>query len=79
MQRASFPKLLLAFLSLFFCACAHGPQVPVYISNPEKGGMDWANQKDGGFVPYVKTDKFICLAPADAQTLLNYCGAPQSK
>ena len=62
------------FLAFELVACANGPKVTVYVSNPAKGGMDFADEKTNvkGFVPYSSTDKFIALTPQDAETLLNY-------
>jgi hypothetical protein len=71
-------QFLLVMLSLAFeVGCAHGPKVTVFVSDPGKGGMEFANQATGakGFVPYSATEKFIALTPQDAETLLNYCGA----
>lgn len=57
--------------SLAACTTA-GPKVIIYVSNPKLGGMDTSEKS---FVNYDKTDKFICLSPTDAQTLLSYCSA----
>lgn len=57
-----------------------GPNVTVYTSAPNFGGMEWANATSGlkGFIPYSSTDKFTCFTPDDLQTILNYCRSSQN-
>lgn len=67
-----FPILFLVLVN----ACASGPKVTVYLSDPAAGGCEYydPNTQAGGFVPYSSTDKFVCFNPTDAQTLINFCG-----
>lgn len=67
--------LLTLLISSSLLACSKGPKVTVYISNPDKGGMDFHNNKTkkDGFVTYWDTDKFVCLEKTDMNTLLVYC------
>lgn len=78
MQRRLWLLHCLAFLSgvlLTTVACKKGPQVTVYVSDPARSGMEFYNfaTKEGGFVEFPRTDKFVCLTPTDAETLFNYC------
>lgn len=68
-------KTLAVIALLLLSACNHGPELTVYISNPEKNGMDWSDEHSGkkGFIPYSETDKFVCMGSSDMGTLMNYC------
>lgn len=83
--RTLFPAYDIFFFALTFfmlgaSTCSKGPKVSVYISNAARGGMDFMNEATGekGFVAYPQTDKYVCLSPQDAETLLNYCNATKS-
>jgi hypothetical protein len=68
-------RLLLA-LSIICTSCAStGPRVAVYLSDPQRGGMEFFDPRTGlkGSVPYSETEKFMCLKPSDMQELLNFC------
>lgn len=75
------------YLSLFMICfiygvcngCAHGPNVNVYISNPNRDGFDYYDVKTklNEFLPYSQSDKFTCVKPSDLSTILNYCKASQ--
>lgn len=67
--------LTLGLMPAYLIGCEVGPKVTVYISDPDRGGMEYYDaQGNSGFVPYSVTDKYVAFSPADAQTLLNYCG-----
>ncbi len=69
------PAYSAGFITALLIGCAHGPKVTVNISSPERGGMDWYDERTNkaGFVPYSATDQYMCFNPSDAQLLLNYC------
>lgn len=79
MRLKKYLMLFLVSASAFFLVginqCAMGPKLKVYISNPNAHGLDFSDG-DGskGFLPYEKSDHFVCLSATDAETLLNYCG-----
>lgn len=74
---AFFMGFLLVLILMGTTSCGKGPKVTIYISNPQKSGMDFYNENNNtkGFVDYSKTDKFICMNQTDLQSVMNYCGA----
>lgn len=80
MPQKRWPILLLTFslglaLGLLpHCGGEGGPKVKVYISHPDQNGMAFYDEKttETGFVDYKLTDKFICLHPDEAQTVMEY-------
>lgn len=69
---------LLLLVLLACSACVSGPQLRVHVSDPAKGGMDWADQRvtpNTGFTAYIDTNNFVCFTPDDMQQLINYCKA----
>lgn len=71
------PRSLLLMQLLAFSACANGPRVTVYVADPPNNQFESYNEQTGAktIVPWSQGNKFICLSPTDAQTLLNYCGS----
>lgn len=72
------PLKLLVILSLSFLlnSCKTvAPEVTVCASDPSHNGADCFNQrtKESFFLPYLQTDKFVCMPPTDAQTLFDFC------
>lgn len=51
-----------------------GPQVTVYLSSPEAGGMDYydAEAKTSGFKTYDQTDHYVCFEPEDAKKVIQF-------
>jgi hypothetical protein len=67
--------LLLCFLAYLLSSCKEGPKVMVCISDPAVGGFDCYDPttKKNTFLKYQDSDKYVAMAPDDAQTLFNYC------
>jgi hypothetical protein len=66
--------MLIAFFLMGVGSCANGPEVKIYSSQPDKGGLVRAQANE--FIPYQQTKDFLCLTPSDAEALLNYCLSP---
>lgn len=69
------PKILLALFVAFLVSCGTGPRVTIGISHPAKGGLSCFDARTGEsfFTEYKDTDKWVCLPPEDARTLLEFC------
>lgn len=73
-------KVIFLFVALIlvsgFSDCgSQGPQVKLYVSNPEKGGL--VRSQANELIPYANTKGYIALTADDAKTLLDYCLGPQ--
>ncbi len=72
--------LKVSLISLVLCllaSCKNAPQVTVYVVDVNAGGMDGYDEatKQTSFLEFKDTEKFVCFNPADASTLINFCGA----
>ncbi len=68
-------KTLFIACSLLLSACqGTGPKVGVYVSDPASNGLQGVTARgDAVFLPYDKTENFVCFEPNEARTLLEYC------
>ena len=48
-----------------------GPDIKIYISKPEKGGL--IRFQENEFIPYKDTKDFRCLSKEDFDAFLNWC------
>lgn len=51
-----------------------GPDVKVYLSNPDIGGM--VRNRGTEIITYPASKGFMCMNPSDFEALLNYCLNP---
>ena len=68
----------LSFAIALFClmaACASvpapGPDVRVYYSNPDKGGL--VREQTAELLPYADSRGYLCLPPEDFKKTLEHC------
>lgn len=68
---------LISITTMGISNCANGPEVKIYSSQPDKGGI--VRKQDQEFIPYQQTKDYYCLSPSDAEALLNYCLSPKDE
>lgn len=69
--------LLIPLITMGVSSCGTGPDVKVYSSQPDKGGL--VRLQENEIIPYLQTKDYLCLNPSDAEALLNYCFSPSNK
>lgn len=54
--------------------CPEGPSVTVCISDPHADGLQCVDKNSRAYeISYSASDNFVCLPPADARSLFEYC------
>lgn len=53
-------------------ACAHTTRVKIYVSRPEKGGIERAQAKE--LIKYQDTAKYFCVSPEDMEIWITEMG-----
>jgi hypothetical protein len=62
-------------LALSCAGCKHpAPGVKIYSSQPPIGLV---RKQTGEVVPYADSKDYLCMKPADFETLLNWCSGPK--